>query len=65
MEKEELQSFYPEFAEYEKECKFGGCAHISEPVCGVKEALAEGKISKVRYENYVLLYEELKNRRKY
>ncbi len=65
MEKEELQSFYPEFAEYEKECKFGGCAHISEPVCGVKEALAEGKISKVRYENYVLLYEELKNRKKY
>ena len=65
MEKEELQSFYPEFAEYEKECKFGGCAHISEPVCGVKEALAAGKISRVRYENYVLLYEELKNRKKY
>lgn len=65
MEKEELQGFYPEFAEYEEECKFGGCAHISEPVCGVKKALADGKISKVRYENYVLLYEELKSRRKY
>lgn len=65
MEKEELQGFYPEFAEYEKNCRFGGCSHISEPVCGVKEALNEGKISRVRYENYVTLYEELKGRKKY
>lgn len=65
MEKEELQSYYPEFEKWEKECKFGGCSHISEPICGVKTALLEGKISKVRYDNYVLLYEELKNRKKY
>lgn len=65
MEKEELQGFYPEFAEYEKNCRFGGCAHISEPVCGVKEALLEGKVSRVRYDNYVMLYEEIKNRKKY
>ena len=65
MDKEDLQGFYPEFAEYEKNCKFGGCSHISEPVCGVKEALNEGKISRVRYENYVMLYEELKGRKKY
>ena len=64
MEKEELQGYYPEFAEYEKNCRFGGCAHISEPVCGIKDALAEGKISQVRYHNYVVLYEELKNKRK-
>lgn len=65
MEKEELQGFYPEFAQYEKECRFGGCAHLSEPDCGVKAALAEGKISRVRYNNYAMLYEELKNRKKY
>ena len=65
MEKEELADYYPEFTEYESACKFGGCAHISEPVCGIKNALAEGKISKVRYDNYVVLYEELKNRKKY
>ena len=51
--------------EYEKNCKVGGCSHISEPVCGVKEALNEGKISRVRYENYVMLYEELKGMKKY
>lgn len=65
MEKEELQSFYPEFAQYEKNCRFGGCAHLSEPVCGVKDALVQGKISRVRYENYAVLYEELKNKKKY
>lgn len=65
LEKEDLAGFYPEFAAYEDGCRFGGCSHISEPVCGVKEALAEGKISRIRYENYGQLYEELKNRKKY
>ncbi len=65
MEKEELQGFYPEFTPYEKYCKFTGCSHISEPVCGVKDALERGDISWVRYENYKMLYEEIKNRRKY
>ncbi|MDD6038787.1 MAG: ribosome small subunit-dependent GTPase A [bacterium] len=59
MDKEELQGFYSEFAPFEPECRFGGCSHISEPDCGVKKALEEGKVSKVRYENYVQLYEEL------
>ncbi|MBD5552469.1 MAG: ribosome small subunit-dependent GTPase A [Lachnospiraceae bacterium] len=65
MEKEELKSFYPEFREHEDRCRFRGCAHISEPGCSVKEALAAGKISDVRYRNYTLLYHELKERRRY
>ena len=60
LEKEDLGGFYPEFAEYEKYCKFGGCSHVNEPVCGIKDAVAEGAISRMRYENYCLLYEELK-----
>ena len=65
LEKEDLSSFYPEFAEHEKYCKFGGCSHVNEPVCGVKDAVAEGAISRMRYENYCLLYEELKNLKKW
>ncbi len=65
MEKEELGGCYPEFAPYEKNCRFGGCSHVSEPECGVKDALVRGEISRVRYENYKALYEELKGRRKY
>lgn len=65
MEKEELQDCYPEFAAYEPYCRFQGCSHISEPDCGVKEALSEGKIHLVRYENYCQLYGEIKDRKKY
>ncbi len=65
MEKEELGIYFPEIAEYEPFCRFQGCAHIHEPGCGVKEALEEKKISPIRYENYKLLYEELKDKRRY
>lgn len=63
--KEELGSYYPEFVQYEPYCKFSGCAHISEPSCGVKDAVAEGKISQVRYDNYKVLYQELKEIKRY
>lgn len=65
MEKEELEQFYPEFDDYRDTCRFNGCSHTHEPGCSVKEAIEEGKISKERYENYKLIYEELKNRKKY
>lgn len=64
-EKEDLWTCYPEFMEHEPYCKFQGCSHINEPNCGVKDALAEGKISQVRYDNYVLLYNEMKQIKKY
>lgn len=65
LEKEELSRYYPEFARYEKYCRFGGCSHIAEPVCGVRDAVEEGDIDRMRYENYCLLYEELKQKKKY
>ena len=64
-EKEDLWTCYPDFAEYEPYCRFQGCSHINEPDCGVKDALKQGKISRIRYDNYILLYEELKYIRKY
>ena len=64
-EKETLGTLFPEFQQYEPYCRFRGCSHISEPDCGVKEALAEGKISKIRYDDYVEIYQEVQNRRKY
>lgn len=63
--KEELGGYYPEFRAYEPFCRFRGCAHISEPDCKVKEAVEEGAISRVRYENYTVLYRELKENRRY
>ncbi len=65
LEKEDLQRYYPEFAAFEPYCRFKGCSHISEPDCGIKEALEAGDISSLRYENYRLLYEERKHMKKY
>ena len=65
MEKEELGRFFPDFVKWEPQCRFTGCAHISEPDCGVKAALFRGEVSESRYENYCQLYAELKDRRKY
>jgi ribosome biogenesis GTPase len=65
MEKEELKDYFPEFAAYQPYCKFLGCNHLNEPECGVKAAVESGEISSVRYQNYELLFEELKNKRKW
>ncbi|SFQ16868.1 ribosome biogenesis GTPase [Lachnospiraceae bacterium XBB1006] len=65
LEKEELKDFYEEFREVGQGCRFPGCNHVSEPDCQVKQAVSEGRIAKHRYENYVLLFEELKNVKRY
>lgn len=62
MTKEKLEDCFPEFNEYMNQCRFVGCAHISEPDCAVKVALQNGNISDSRYDNYKLMYEELKNK---
>lgn len=62
MTKEKLGDYFPEFIQYMERCRFVGCAHISEPDCAVKEALLDGDISENRYENYKLMYQELKEK---
>ena len=44
-------------------CKFNNCNHINEPKCKVKDDLLKGFVEKTRYENYLLLFEEIKKRR--
>ena len=46
-------------------CRYSGCDHVHEPGCAVKEAVEAGKIHRTRYENYLEMYEELKNKRRY
>ncbi len=61
----ELWRYFPEFVPCEPECRFQGCSHINEPGCAVRAAVQEGRISRPRYEDYVQLWQELKNTRKY
>lgn len=64
-EKEELKYYFTEFEQYEGQCRFQGCDHVHEPGCAVKEALNAGEIHPVRYENYLEMYKELKEKRRY
>ena len=64
-EKENLKYYFPEFASYEGTCKFNGCDHVHEPGCAVKTALSEEKIHAVRYQSYLELYKELKDKRRF
>lgn len=64
-EKEFLKDYFPEFREYEGKCRFSGCIHENEPDCAVKEALNAGIINKSRYDNYLIMLDEIKNRKKY
>ena len=63
MKPEELQNYFPEFDEFIPDCRFLGCVHVGERECGVKDAVKEGRIAASRYDNYRLIYEELKNKR--
>ena len=61
---ETLKDHYEEFISYTG-CRFQPCSHTHEPDCMVKEAVERGQISRERYDNYVLIYSELKNLRRY
>lgn len=64
IEVESLQLLFPELEQHTN-CKFVRCLHHAEPQCGVKEAVQEGKISRIRYEYYLELLKELKEIRRY
>ena len=60
---DDLPQCYPDYFEASSDCKFRGCSHISEPNCKVKELVSNGVFSKNRYERYIEIYNEIKNRR--
>ena len=64
-EKGELKYYIREFAPYEGKCRFNGCDHVHEPGCAVKAAVEHGEIHTVRYEDYLEMYQELQERKRY
>ena len=64
-EKEELKRYFREFIPFEGYCRFNGCSHVHEPGCAVKQAVEERKIHRTRYENYLEMYRELKEKKRY
>lgn len=65
IESTELDKYFREFKQEIENCEFVGCTHIKENVCGIKDAIENGRISQERYERFSKIYEELKDKEKH
>ena len=64
IKKEQLTDCYLEIKEYSANCNYNTCNHVgeSENICAVKRAVKEGKIPLKRYERYLTLFKQLKEK---
>lgn len=58
----ELRLYYDAFLTHSEGCRYRSCTHTTEPICGVKEAVSQGKISETRYKRYLAIFNELKEK---
>lgn len=58
LEKATLAERYPEMRALMHACRYANCTHMHEPGCAVKQALEDGKVSKLRYEGYLRIMNE-------
>ena len=63
MEPVDLAHAFHDFEELSSKCKFRGCLHESEPYCEIKQAVEDGRISKERYEHYLMFLKEVKEKK--
>lgn len=61
----ELARYYIDFEKYLEECEYMDCRHILEKKCGIKNAVEEGKIDKSRYERFIKIYNDMKEKEDY
>lgn len=52
LDAEQITNGYREFHQVLGTCKFRDCKHLTDPGCALKEAVEQGKISPIRYDNY-------------
>ena len=58
---EALREYYPDFVLPEP-CRFDGCLHDREPGCSVKDAIEKGELDSERYQRYLRLLNEIRER---
>ena len=51
--KKELETLFPEFLNHIQNCKFRDCLHDNEPQCGIKAAVKNNDIPRMRYDFYL------------
>ena len=57
---DQIKFYFPDFFELSSKCKFYECTHIHEPGCAIKKAYESGDILSERYEDYKLIYNQIK-----
>lgn len=64
MDLKKLADSILDFEAYIGKCRFNDCKHINEPDCAIKEALAKGHVSKIRYQSYLEVAEVINSTKK-
>ncbi len=62
---EELAECFPDFTAVEDGCRYDDCRHRKEPDCGIRQAVADGRIAQSRYESYLAMLEEILARKEW
>lgn len=57
---DELRLYLDDFVQRSHGCKYNSCTHTVEPDCAVRKAVADGQLSRARYDRYIEEYNELK-----
>lgn len=65
LSKAEVRGSFSEFLKSAEQCRFANCEHKKEPSCGVREAVAEKRISQSRFDSYLNMLDEIERARKY
>lgn len=67
VDSDELKKYYPEFTNYNDECRFANCNHFGTTPdnCAVARAVKDGIIAKSRYDSYTQIYDSLKEIKKW
>lgn len=55
---DEITYGFVDVRKYSGKCKFKNCSHNNEPECAMKQAVSEGKLNELRFNNYRRLVQE-------
>ncbi len=59
-----VSDYFPDFRQWQGDCRYRTCLHRDEPACGVKEAITRGIIPPWRHKAYLALLRDLEDRKK-
>lgn len=61
LEVQDIAHNFKEFFILSENCKFNNCTHRNEPHCAVKESIEKGEVAQMRYDNYLVIIEEVED----